>query len=146
MHACQAFTACDLGSPLLKAVNRHIALRNLHEFGIGIIREAANVSGPACQSKLNVAFNEGLLGTLALSHIDVDAHHPLRTPIFIVRNGTASLDPSDLAGWEDNAILSVVLLPPVGKGLFAKPFRPRKILRVYPRSPGANGRLGSPLG
>src|SRR5215467_16089260 len=98
MHGGQAFTACDLGSPLWKAVNRRIALRNLHKFGAGIVSEGAYASSPASQSKQDVALNQGLLGTLAFGHIDIDAHHPLGAPILIVRNSTASFDPSNLAG------------------------------------------------
>src|SRR5262249_17487614 len=96
MYAGQPFSARDLGGPLWKAVNRRIVLRNMQDFLVGIISEGANASGPASQGKQYVAFNQGLLATLALGHIDVDAYHPLRQPNFVVRNGTASLDPSDL--------------------------------------------------
>src|SRR5215472_10628061 len=37
-----------------------------------------------------------LLCAFALCDVNVDAYHSLRTPIFTVRNRTASLDPSDL--------------------------------------------------
>ena len=39
----------------------------------------------------------GLFGAFTLGDVDIDAHHPFRTPIFTVRDSTASLDPSDLA-------------------------------------------------
>src|SRR5262245_55808354 len=96
MYAGQPFTARDLGGPLWKAMNRRIVLGNMQDFVVGIVSEGANTSSPAGQGKQYVAFNQGLLGTLALSHIDVDAYHPLRPPNFVVRNRTASLDPSDL--------------------------------------------------
>ena len=38
-----------------------------------------------------------LLRSLAAGDIDVDGYHPLRMPIFTLRNRTASLDPSNLA-------------------------------------------------
>src|SRR5262249_58625881 len=65
MYAGQPFTAHDLGGPLWKTVNRRIVRRNLQDFLVGIISEGANASSPASQGKQYVAFNQGLLGTLA---------------------------------------------------------------------------------
>jgi len=72
---------------------------------------------------------------LALTHIGVDANDPFRTPFFIVRDRTASFDPTGFAGWEDYAVLSGVFLPPVGKSSLTRPFRPLKILVVHSGPP-----------
>src|SRR6516164_10807760 len=87
-----------------------------------------------------------MLCTFALCDINVDAYHPLRTTIFSEGNSTASLNPSNFASRENNAILSIVLLSPFHKSLFAQPFRPREVLRVHSRSPFSDGRLGNPVG
>src|SRR5215510_14572169 len=72
---------------------------------------------------------------LALSHVDVDAYYPFRTPFFVVRDRTASFDPTDIASWEYYAVLTGVLLPPVGKSLLTRPFSPLKILVVHSGPP-----------
>src|SRR5215471_9730169 len=96
--------------------------------------------------ELGIQDLSGLFCSLALCDVDVDTYHPLGTPIFTVRNRTASLDPSDLAGWDDDAVLSVVLLPPVGKSLVTKPLRPPEILGVHSRPPFTVRCFGRPLG
>src|SRR5262249_41239389 len=108
--------------------------------------EAANPSGLTGEFELGVALGQSEFCPLALGDVDVDAYHPLGAPIFTVRNRTASLDPSDLAGWDGDAVLCFVLLPPVGKSLVTRPFRPPKILRVYSRLPFTIRRFGRPLG
>src|SRR5262249_44689448 len=87
-----------------------------------------------------------LLSSLATGNVDVNAQCPLRTPIRAVRNRTTSLDPSDLSGWEDDAVLSVVLLPPVGIASVAQLFHPPKVPRVHSGPPFIAPRFGRPFG
>src|SRR5262245_51777767 len=75
--------------------------------------------------------------TFAFRYVDVDTNHALRTPVFIIRNRTASLDPSNLAVGEDNAVLTLVLLPQIGKSLVTRPFRQAKIVGVHSCPPFA---------
>src|SRR4029450_10365091 len=74
VHVGQAFAACFLDSALGKAVDGRIALRNLHDLGVGVIREAADESRLSGQRKLNVAFSQGQLGLLALADIELHAY------------------------------------------------------------------------
>src|SRR5262249_32766489 len=79
-----------------KAVNRRIVLRNLQDFLVGIISEGANASSPASQGKQYVAFNQCLLGTVALSKIDDDGNQTQGLVTLIVDNEAARLYPPDL--------------------------------------------------
>ena len=71
VHASQAFAASYLGSALRKAVDGRIALGNLHDLRIGVIRVAADESRLSRQRKLNVAFRQGQLRFLSFADIDL---------------------------------------------------------------------------
>src|SRR5262245_35131454 len=63
--------------------------------------------------ELSSQYAVSLLCALALSHVDVDAYRSMST-VFIVRNRTASLDPTDLTGWPHDSVLSVIVLTAIG--------------------------------
>src|SRR5262249_33463058 len=55
----------------------------------------------------------GLLGSLALGNVDVDADHPLGVPRGIVRDEAARLNPSQPAIRANNSVLKIMFAPPV---------------------------------
>ena len=49
VHASQVFAACYLGGAFRKTVDGRIAIRNLHDLRIGVIRVGANEANLCCE-------------------------------------------------------------------------------------------------
>src|SRR5262249_54288963 len=95
----------DFHSLLGKAIDGGEARRKMHTLRSEIFPrrlyfyyEPSDQRSFSSKLKLCVAVGECLFHPSAFGDIDGDTHHPLRTPVFSVRNSTALLDPSDLAG------------------------------------------------
>ena len=69
MHVSQALAARYLGRALWKAVNGRIALRNLHDLRVGVIRVAADASRLPRQSELQVALGQLSLCLFAVGDV-----------------------------------------------------------------------------
>ena len=80
VHASQAFAACYLGSAFRKAVDGRIAVRNLHDLRVGVIRVATNEANLCCQGKLYVALGQCQFRLLAFSNIDRHVHDTIIVP------------------------------------------------------------------
>ena len=84
VHASQAFAACYLGSAFRKAVDGRIAVRNLHDLRVGVIRVTTNEASLCCQGKLYVALGQRLFRPFALSNVDLGSDASYWLPSFVV--------------------------------------------------------------
>ena len=75
------------------------------------------------------------LCSFALSDIDVDAHHPLWSPVAAVRNESARLDPSDLTAWTNEAVFEAIFGAALAERLAAGCVNLINIIWVYLRQP-----------
>ena len=60
VRASQAFGTCYLGGAFRKAVDGRIAVRNLHNLRVGVIRVGTNHGSLCCEGKLYVALGQCL--------------------------------------------------------------------------------------
>ena len=61
-----------------------IAVRNLHDLRVGVIRVGTNEASLCCQGKLYVALGQCLFRLFALSNVDLGSDPSYRLPSFVV--------------------------------------------------------------
>jgi hypothetical protein len=93
---------------------------------------------PLCLDKLGLAAPQGILGPLALRHIDIDADHP-RMTIAVIGNMRAGFDPPQAVPRKIDAVVDIVFALLLTKDLLAHLIRPLDILGVSDGLPLAAG-------
>ena len=72
VHTCLPFAARNLGGSIWEAVDGGVTRSNLQALRVEIVREAANESGPSCNSELNCALGQSHLGFLTVGDVARD--------------------------------------------------------------------------
>ena len=84
----------------------------------------------------------GLLGSLALRNVDVDADRPLRFSLAIIGNETPRFDLSNLTAGENDTILDVIFAPALAERFTPEHLQSLNVLWVHTSQPFAARDLG----
>src|SRR5262245_19095843 len=124
---------CDAGCAFLQDKSGILAASRPARARIPL--KGHHLTGGQCVGQSSFALLEDRLRFLALRQIDVGTHDAPDTPIAIIVNSAAGLDPARPGAVVQNAILGVVLAAPLRYGELELDVEPRKILALNSSSP-----------